>query len=273
MKHAAETTAEKETRHVHFAQWLVCVFGRERLSSGTGVVDVAGGKGALYAALCSALASANDGTEIRSHTAASTTTAATDGAVPGPPPQSLTEPRYTLIEPAHTSMPAALRSAVAVRCGSHVATTSVQKTLCTAPVRPDDRSAAAAEAALAESVLHLPLLFGPKLWTREPIQADLNMQALQHLALLKLRECGVVVGMHPDQATEAIVDFALAHGKSFAVVPCCVFPSLAPQRRVRSGQRVVQYPAFIQYLAEKHHGIRIGRLPFAGKNIVLYLCA
>lgn len=32
-----------------------------------------------------------------------------------------------------------------------------------------------------------------------------------------------VVGMHPDQATDAIVDFALACSKPFAVVPCCVF--------------------------------------------------
>ena len=32
-----------------------------------------------------------------------------------------------------------------------------------------------------------------------------------------------VVGLHPDEATEAIVDWALANGRSFAVVPCCVF--------------------------------------------------
>ena len=31
--------------------------------------------------------------------------------------------------------------------------------------------------------------------------------------------------MHPDQATDLIVDFAVANGKAFAVVPCCVFPT------------------------------------------------
>ncbi len=29
--------------------------------------------------------------------------------------------------------------------------------------------------------------------------------------------------MHSDQATEPIVDAAIAHGRLFAVVPCCVF--------------------------------------------------
>lgn len=52
------------------------------------------------------------------------------------------------------------------------------------------------------------------------------------LAEAKAR-CDVVVGMHPDQATEPIVDFALAAGKPFAIVPCCVFPRENPRRRVR----------------------------------------
>ena len=46
-------------------------------------------------------------------------------------------------------------------------------------------------------------------------------------------ECGLVLGLHPDQATEPIVDACLAAGKAFAVVPCCVFPEENPHRRVR----------------------------------------
>ena len=42
----------------------------------------------------------------------------------------------------------------------------------------------------------------------------------------------VAVGMHPDQATEAIVDFAAKYNKPFALVPCCVFPVLFPHRTV-----------------------------------------
>lgn len=44
--------------------------------------------------------------------------------------------------------------------------------------------------------------------------------------------CDVIVGMHPDQATEPIVDFAITHRKPFAIVPCCVFPKENPHRRV-----------------------------------------
>ena len=46
-----------------------------------------------------------------------------------------------------------------------------------------------------------------------------------------LLNCSVIVGMHPDQATEAIVDAALRADRPFAVVPCCVYPTLFPRRR------------------------------------------
>ena len=169
--HLVETTAEKETRHVHFAEWLVRVFGNERLRAGTGVVDVAGGKGALYPALCSTLVPANGGASAEGDTAAITTTAATVGAVPLAPPWPLKELRYTLIEPAHSSMPAVLRSAVTDRCDRSSSTKSdktfiLHDTPHTAPVRVVGGSEAAAETALSEPVLHLPLLFGPTLWTR-----------------------------------------------------------------------------------------------------------
>ena len=41
-------------------------------------------------------------------------------------------------------------------------------------------------------------------------------------ALATVRGCSAIVGMHPDGAAEAIVDFALATGTIFALVPCCV---------------------------------------------------
>jgi len=42
----------------------------------------------------------------------------------------------------------------------------------------------------------------------------------------------LIVGLHADGATEAVVDVALRCNKPFVVVPCCVFPSLFPERRV-----------------------------------------
>lgn len=50
-----------------------------------------------------------------------------------------------------------------------------------------------------------------------------------------LSDANVVVGLHPDEATEAIVDAALRHRRAFAVVPCCVFGKLFPNRRMPGG--------------------------------------
>ena len=44
----------------------------------------------------------------------------------------------------------------------------------------------------------------------------------------------IIIGMHPDQATESIVDMALKYQKPFAVVPCCVFSEENPHRRLKN---------------------------------------
>lgn len=41
-------------------------------------------------------------------------------------------------------------------------------------------------------------------------------------ALQIIQNCSVVVGMHPDQATEHLIEFCLRNKKPFAVFPCCV---------------------------------------------------
>ena len=87
-----------------------------------------------------------------------------------------------------------------------------------------------------------------------------------------LHSCSAVVGMHPDQATEAIVDFALASGKPFAVVPCCVYSNLFPLRRDQRGRLVTSYRDFVAYLIAKDpERIGVVELPFEGKNKVVYL--
>jgi hypothetical protein len=206
---------EKGTRNRHLARWLVRVFGVRRLCTGSGVLDVAGGKGLLSAELSRAA-----GREVP----------------------------YTLIEPF-----------VGV--------------------------------ARAPGVRHIARRFEWEAWLRGEVElSEVELSEMEasevseevgggrgsggatggSLATL-LRDCSVVVGMHPDQATEPIVDFALAHGKGFAVVPCCVFPKLFPTRQLRDGRGVAKYDAFLRFLAEKHHGIRVGCFPFDGKNKVLYL--
>lgn len=81
-------------------------------------------------------------------------------------------------------------------------------------------------------------------------------------------DCSCLVGMHPDQATEPIVDAALAAHKPFAVLPCCVFPRLFPQRRGAGGEAVVTYRQFVDYLLAKDERIRLEYLPFTGRNKV-----
>jgi hypothetical protein len=87
----------------------------------------------------------------------------------------------------------------------------------------------------------------------------------------RAREAGLIVGMHPDEVTEAIVDAAIRAGTPFAVVPCCVFTRLFPARRLRSGAPVTTHAQLCTYLREKAPGrIGIRTLPFAGKNTVVY---
>ena len=99
----------------------------------------------------------------------------------------------------------------------------------------------------------------------------------------------LLVGLHPDEATEAIVDAALRTGAAFAVVPCCVFPSLFPHRMLPciggsgsgsgggGGQErrpVLSYGDFCDFLQQKvQQGGRscsLAFLPMQGKNRVLF---
>ena len=80
-----------------------------------------------------------------------------------------------------------------------------------------------------------------------------------------LRDCTLAAGMHPDSATESIVDFALALGKPFAVVPCCVCSVDFPARAAMS------YDAFVAYLVAKAPTrIRVATLGFEGRNLCVY---
>ena len=80
----------------------------------------------------------------------------------------------------------------------------------------------------------------------------------------------LVAGLHPDQATEPLVDTALSLGLDFCVIPCCVFASSFPHRRLKNGSIPTSYEQFCQYIKEKDSRIQEMDLPFAGKNKVLF---
>jgi len=97
--------------------------------------------------------------------------------------------------------------------------------------------------------------------TKEDIQ-----RAVQNASLL--------VGLHADGATEAIVSAALNYQKPFVVVPCCVFPSFFPQRKLRMEDNttvpVRTHEQFCQYLLQMDPRFQQQVLPFEGRNIAIY---
>ena len=84
-----------------------------------------------------------------------------------------------------------------------------------------------------------------------------------------LENASVLFGMHSDQATEAIVDAALALKKPFAVVPCCVFKKENPHR-ILDGKVVSTYSDLVNYIQAKDPSIKRANLPFLGRNVCLY---
>ena len=97
----------------------------------------------------------------------------------------------------------------------------------------------------------------------------------------------LLIGLHADGATEAIIDSALHHRKPFAVVPCCVFCNEGGQHRTVADstaaavegegeqsvgkRRVRSYEDFVAYLLAKDTRIKQHILPFQGRNLVLYI--
>jgi hypothetical protein len=86
-----------------------------------------------------------------------------------------------------------------------------------------------------------------------------------------VQDASMLVGIHPDEPTEDILDLALKFEKPVAIVPCCVFPGLFPLRILPSGKGVQAYEQFLEYLLAKDDRLRIETLPFEGRNQVVYL--
>ena len=85
-----------------------------------------------------------------------------------------------------------------------------------------------------------------------------------------IKGCSAICALHPDEATEAAVDLAIRYRKPWAVVPCCIFARLFPNRRLKSGAQVSSHNDFLQYLQEKQKGAKVKKLDFVGKNDCVY---
>ncbi|RUS21368.1 hypothetical protein BC937DRAFT_92897 [Endogone sp. FLAS-F59071] len=95
-----------------------------------------------------------------------------------------------------------------------------------------------------------------------------------------LRTCSILIGLHPDAATDSIVDHALAHHKPFAVIPCCVFKRAGERRRQwieeNVDREVATYEDLCEYLCWKvrtvsgnTRTVRREWVGFVGRNTVL----
>ncbi|KAK3288946.1 hypothetical protein CYMTET_3596 [Cymbomonas tetramitiformis] len=238
--HNAQNKRAKSANDRIFADWIVDTFGREALARG-GVADIAGGKGLLSFEL-----------HVR-HGIACT----------------LVEPRPCYMTNHWLAKYRAMRRVGAVRSPKSAEHQAWQRAEQWMSVTSQEESAGPG----AE-----PRLFAAKL---PAPRAEDQVAAFRHaraefgghqgdMTAVAVAECAVLIGMHPDEVTEAIVDAALRLDKPFAVVPCCVFTSLFPERRLHDGGPVKTYTDLVTYLKQKDPSIQIDYLPFKGRNRVLY---
>jgi hypothetical protein len=94
-----------------------------------------------------------------------------------------------------------------------------------------------------------------------------------------VKNASLIIGLHADGATEAIVDAALIHRKPFVVVPCCVFPNLFRERYISKTDLmsseekrvpVRSHDQFCKYLLAKDPRLVVEVLPFDGRNVAIW---
>lgn len=73
----------------------------------------------------------------------------------------------------------------------------------------------------------------------------------------------LIVGLHPDEATEAIIEWAVKNKKPFIVCPCCLFTGSGEQFHFD------EWIKHLERIAEQTHIVDQQRLKIKGKNLVL----
>lgn len=231
--HSSQKRKQKKVRASHFAEWLISTFGKEFLLTG-GVWDVAGGKGEVGLAL------AQEGIPA---------------TVIDPMPVRLSEykTKHFLSQrgyPSFTPPPTFSSSAFLTDNVKEKRQWLHSKGCLRFP-----------EEVILSSLSTLPLRQCQELFNEEFLSC--RMEEWKH--------CSMIIGLHPDEATEPIIDMALRYDKPMAVVPCCVFPLSNPHRRTTEGRPVREYEDFISYLLAKDPSLQLQVLPdVPGRNIVIY---
>jgi hypothetical protein len=101
-------------------------------------------------------------------------------------------------------------------------------------------------------------------------KSETDQSPIQELrSILRQKKCSILCGMHPDEATDEIIDIGLAMNIPWAVVPCCVFPNLFHSRMIH-GKPVRSYEDYCAYIRSRRKDIQEAELPFRGRNKVFY---
>lgn len=229
---AMQDLRPKSARFRLLAEWLVLTYGLKELQAG-GVLDVAGGGGGLSALLASEFG-------IRC--------TVVDPRQDGPGSAA----RATLKRAARRDRPARRRRLERAQAAAGPAASSLLP-----PPLPEQTRAAVPYCHIREPFEY------PMACTDDAAERRRRAEEL-------VQSVALVVGLHADQATEAVVDAALATGRPFAVLPCCAFPSAFAVGDPRA--TVATTAQLVDYLEAKHESIRRGWLNFQGRNTVLY-CA
>jgi hypothetical protein len=250
-----------QSRHQRFAEFLVDTYGLEFLRSGAGVLDVAGGAGGVAFELAFRRGIPCTVVDPRPMKLTQKQRSALQHRVAGNQLGVFSEAQRAM-EGAGGLCVGQASDAAAVQDGARDECAAADSAVALAPIAAQVARTATEEGVSSACLpRQLCQLFGMDFASEHP---DL------------WSTCSVVVGMHPDQATEPIVDLALAHGKPFAVVPCCVFARETPGRRCRDGTPVEQHAEFCVYLSEKDgaaHGTHIARTELVGlegRNDIIY---
>ncbi|KAF9363593.1 hypothetical protein BGX34_003754 [Mortierella sp. NVP85] len=281
--HQHTTKNQHRERALYFAHWLIQTFTREFLNSGSGVLDIAGGRGDLS-------------WELQTRQGVQSTI-----VEPRPGKGMRKWQRKWLQRFKATTRTVSLEDGHA-ESESAMETNGDAKALSSQgaddPDDPDEQEPDAGKD-LEDLGDFIPTTLTYPLQTTEPnrIQALLDDQFLtSHQDLVS--KSSILVGLHPDQATEPIVKAALKTGKPFAVIPCCVFGRDNPHRRLLKSllstttndgvqwtqtetvtivedddpltRPVTSYDDFVLWLSSLHPDIETAWLNFEGMNRVLF---
>ncbi|KAF8948863.1 hypothetical protein BGZ47_002023 [Haplosporangium gracile] len=279
--HQKTTKNQHRERALYFAKWLIDTFTRQSLNAGSGVLDIAGGRGDLSWELQTRQGIRSTVVEPR----------------PGKGMRKWQRKWLEKFKANSSAIDGTELEASTIQKDSESSTSIPTTTNITEEQEPD------ADKPLDGLTDFIPTVKTQPLQATEPsrIQAMLDDQFLEtHKDLVST--ASIMIGLHPDQATEPIVRAALKAGKPFAIIPCCVFGRDNPHRRLPknletkeigssssssinesvvqvedeeegvypSTRPVTSYADFVTWLEILHPDIRTTWLNFEGMNRVLY---